>query len=140
MSTFRQATTIWKGPYHGGRAAVSFGSSGLGPFEVGPAVTEVPPPEQTSPMELLAAAEASCVCGMMAALLERAGHAVQELRSSAEVELDGASIPSVRVRVVGSVPGLSLEQFTDVAERAKRSCPVSKALSGTVITIASELA
>jgi len=50
------------------------------------------------------------------------------------------SIPSVRVRVVGSVPGLTLEQFTDVAERAKRGCPVSKALSGTVITIASELA
>lgn len=140
MSTFRQATTIWKGPYHGGRAAVTFGSSGLGPFEVGPAVTEVPPPEQTSPMELLAAAEASCVCGMMAVLLERAGHAVQELRSSAEVELDGASIPSVRVRVVGLVPGLTTEQFTAVAERAKSSCPVSKALSGTVITIVPELA
>jgi len=91
-------------------------------------------------MELLAAAEASCVCGMIALLLERAGHAVQELRSSAEVGLDGASIPSVRVRVVGLVPGLTLEQFTDVAERAKRGCPVSKALSGTVITIASELA
>ena len=140
MSTFRRATTTWKGPYHGGGATVSFGSSGLGPFEVAPAVTEASTPEQTSPMELLAAAEASCVCGMMAALLERIGHAPQELRSSAEVELDGASIASVRVRVVGSVPGLTLEEFTAVAERAKRSCPVSKALSGTVITIAPELA
>jgi osmotically inducible protein OsmC len=91
-------------------------------------------------MELLAAAEASCVCGMIAVLLERAGHAVQELHSAAEVELDGASIASVRVRVVGLVPGLTVEQFTAFAEQAKRSCPVSKALSGTVITLAAELA
>ena len=27
MSTSRRATTIWKGPYHGGEATVSFGSS-----------------------------------------------------------------------------------------------------------------
>ena len=140
MSTFRRASTIWKGPYHGGRAELSFASSGLGPFAVAPAVTEVAPLGQTSPMELLAAAEASCVSGMVAFLLERKGHEPVELDSSAEVELDGSSIPCVRVRLRGVVPGLTQEQFTAVAERAKDNCPVSKALSGTVVSIVAELA
>jgi lipoyl-dependent peroxiredoxin len=140
MSTFRRATTVWKGPYHGGRATVSFASSGLGPFEEAPATSEAPPAGQTSPMELLAAAEASCVCGTIAFLLERAGHFPQRLESSAEVELDGSSIPSVHVHVVGVVPELTSEQFTALAERAKSNCPVSKALSGTLITVAAELA
>jgi lipoyl-dependent peroxiredoxin len=140
MSTFRRASTNWKGPYHGGRATVKFASSGLGPFEEAPATTDQQPAGQTSPMELLAAAESSCVCGMIAFLLERTGHVAQEIESTAEVELDGASIPSVRLHVVGTVPGLTVEQFTALAERAKDNCPVSKALFGTTITIAAEMA
>ena len=139
MSTFRRASVVWKGPYDGGRADVSFGSSGLGPFEVAPAVHDVPPLGQTSPMELLAAAVASCVCGMVAFLLERTGHVAQDLETMAEVELDGASIRRVRVRLRGEVPGLTTDQFAAVAERARTGCPVSKALSGTVISIEPEL-
>jgi lipoyl-dependent peroxiredoxin len=140
MITSRRATILWKGPYHGGRAEVSFSSSGLGPFDVGPAVTAEPPLGQTSPMELLAAAEASCVCGMIAFLLEREGYPAQELESWAEVQLDGASIPSVQVHVRGVVPGMAVEQFMLLAERAKSYCPVSRALTGTVVTVVSELA
>lgn len=140
MSTVRRASTIWKGPYHGGWAQVSFDSSSLGPFEFAPATSDVPPQGETSPMELLAAAEAACISGMLAFLLERAGHRAQQLDVWAEVELDGASIPSVQVRLKGSVPGLSAEQLTALAERAKSGCPVSKALSGTAISIRAELA
>ncbi|HTW09575.1 MAG TPA: OsmC family peroxiredoxin [Acidimicrobiales bacterium] len=139
MSTFRRARTIWKGPYQGGSATVSLTSSGLGPFAEAPATAEIAPSGQTSPMELLAAAEASCVCGTIAYLLEKAGHAPEQLDGTADVELDGATVRSVRVHIVGAVPGLTSEQFAAVAERAKANCPVSKALSGTAISIAAEL-
>ena len=91
-------------------------------------------------MELLAAAEASCISGMLAFLLERAGHRAEQLEVWAEVELDGASIPSVQVRLKGSVPGLTAEQLTALAEQATSNCRVSKALSGTAISIRAELA
>lgn len=140
MGTLRRAGTVWNGPYHGGLAEVSLASSGLGPFEVGPALSDVPPMGKTSPMELLAAAEASCVSGMLAFLLEKAGHSADRLEVSAEVELEGASVVSVRISLRGTVPGLTAEQFTALAERAKSTCPVSKALSGTEISVNTELA
>jgi lipoyl-dependent peroxiredoxin len=42
--------------------------------------------------------------------------------------------------VRGSVPGLSAEQFGELAEQAKKDCPVSQALAGTTITLDASLA
>jgi osmotically inducible protein OsmC len=43
------------------------------------------------------------------------------------------------ITVQGQVPGLTAEQFQSAAEDAKANCPVSKALSGTTITLKAEL-
>ena len=37
--------------------------------------------------------------------------------------------------VSGSAPGVSAEQFAKIAQDAKSSCPVSKALAGTDISL-----
>ena len=34
-----------------------------------------------------------------------------------------------------SIPGISAEDFAAAAENAKENCPVSKALTGTTITL-----
>jgi lipoyl-dependent peroxiredoxin len=44
------------------------------------------------------------------------------------------------IRVRGSVPGLSADEFRTAAEGAKTNCPVSKALTGTTITLEADLA
>jgi osmotically inducible protein OsmC len=42
--------------------------------------------------------------------------------------------------VRGTVPGLSADAFREAAEGAKANCPVSKALTGTTITLDADLA
>ena len=119
---------------------MSLESSHLGPFEVGPALKAEAPVGSTSPMELLAAAHASCICGMVAYLLEKTGHPSDTLETFAAVELDPREgITGIKVVVRGVVPGLSTEEFTAIVTRAKDGCPVSKALAGTEITLAVEL-
>jgi osmotically inducible protein OsmC len=42
--------------------------------------------------------------------------------------------------VVATVPGIDLEAFEQLADEAKEGCPVSKALTGTTITLDASLA
>jgi len=42
--------------------------------------------------------------------------------------------------VVGHVEGVDAEEFAKAAEDAKQNCPVSKALTGTTITLDATLA
>ncbi len=87
-------------------------------------------------MELLAAAHASCICGMVAYLLERAGHPSDLIETLADVELEPTEgITGINIVVTGIVPGLSPEEFSAIVTRAKDGCPVSKALAGTEITL-----
>ena len=89
-------------------------------------------------MELLAAAEGSCICGTVAYLLEKAGCPAETLETDAEVVSDlarGKGILGVHVIVRGVVPGATPEQFAELVNRAKDNCPVSQALTGTAITV-----
>jgi len=49
-------------------------------------------------------------------------------------------ITGIVITVRGTVPGLTAEQFAEFAEGAKTNCPVSKALTGTTITLDAALA
>ncbi len=83
-------------------------------------------------MELLAAAHASCVCGMIAYTLEKMGHPSDVLEVSAAVQLEPTEgITGIHIHVRGVVPGISAEEFAAVVARAKDGCPISKALVGT---------
>jgi osmotically inducible protein OsmC len=46
----------------------------------------------------------------------------------------------VHVDVVATVPGMSADQFREIAERTKQGCPVSKVLKGADITMSARLA
>ena len=39
----------------------------------------------------------------------------------------------------GPLPGLSRDEFLELAENAKKNCPVSRALTGTSISLEAEL-
>jgi osmotically inducible protein OsmC len=51
----------------------------------------------------------------------------------------GEGITGIHLTVRASVPGLSAEDFAKAAQTAKENCPVSKALTGTTITLDAEL-
>ena len=75
----------------------------------------------------------------LSALLGAAGFTPERLRTTAKVHLEkqgtGFAIPKIELELEGNVPGLDAATFQQQAELAKTSCPVSKALAGTEITL-----
>ncbi|MGH3363627.1 MAG: OsmC family peroxiredoxin [Nocardioidaceae bacterium] len=141
MATTRTATTRWEGSLLEGAGKVTMESSGLGTYDVSwPARTEEPN-GKTSPEELIAAAHSSCFSMAFSGALAKAGTPPTSLDTKADVTFQpGEGITGVHITVVGRVEGMSEEDFKTAAEGAKQNCPVSKALTGTTITLDASLA
>ncbi len=80
----------------------------------------------------------------LSAELGRAGHEPEKVSTEARVSLvkgdDGFYINQIRLITEAAVPGISEEEFQEIAEAAKNGCPVSKALAGPEITLEATLA
>ena len=98
----------------------------------------------TNPEELIAAAHAGCFTMALSFQLTNAGHKPDELRTVATVSIEkqdaGWTITQIQLDVVGKVPGVDAKKFQEVAEAAKKGCPISKALSATPISMTAKLA
>ena len=95
----------------------------------------------TNPEELIAAAHSSCFAMQFAAYLADAGHPAERIDTTAIVTLvPGTGITGSHLVVKAKVPGISNETFMSEAERAKETCPVSKALGAIEVTLEAELA
>ena len=97
----------------------------------------------TNPEELIGAAHASCFAMQMSGNIDKAGMKARSIEAKSTVTLEvgasGANITRVHVDVVAEVPGMSEEQFQQVAEDTKVGCPVSKVLKGADITMSARL-
>jgi osmotically inducible protein OsmC len=142
MATTRTATTRWEGSLLEGAGKVTMESSGLGTYDVSwPARTEEPN-GKTSPEELIAAAHSSCFSMALSGALAKQGTPPTSLQTKADVTFQpGEGITTVHITVVGTVEGMSAEDFKAAAEGAKENCPVSQALKGgPTITLDASLA
>jgi lipoyl-dependent peroxiredoxin len=94
----------------------------------------------TNPEELIAAAHAGCLAMALSFAIAGAGFAAEQLDVSAEVTLDpvegGFAITSINLELVGKVAGMTEAQFVELANGAKASCPISKALNAVPINLA----
>jgi lipoyl-dependent peroxiredoxin len=141
MATTRRATTNWEGSLMEGAGRVTLESSGLGTYDVTWASRAEDPNGRTSPEELIAAAHSSCFSMALSNGLAKAGNPPEKLETTADVTFQpGEGITGVHITVRGTVPGMSADEFTEAAEGAKDNCPVSKALTGTTITLDASLA
>ena len=137
----RSARTVWTGGLQDGSGQTELVSSGLGTYEVSfPRRSAEAAEGYTSPEELIAAAHASCYAMALSGGLGRAGATSIGLTVEADVTLGpdpagGFRISGVHLRVRGRVEGLDEVAFVAAAEAAKAGCPVSKALTGTEITL-----
>jgi osmotically inducible protein OsmC len=124
-----------------GSGRVTLTSSGVGEYDVSfPKRTADEAGGTTSPEELIAAAHASCYAMQLSAMVARAEATPKVLEVDATVSLDpdpagGFRISSIALVVRGDVEGLDDARFKEVADQAKAQCPVSKALTGTSITL-----
>jgi osmotically inducible protein OsmC len=142
----RTAHTDWSGGLQDGSGTVSLTSSNAASFEVSfPRRAADDAEGVTSPEELIAAAHSSCYSMQLSAMLTEAGGTVRSLSTDAAVRLapdpaGGLRIASIKLTVRGTVDGLDADGFAQAANGAKSSCPVSKALTGTEITLDAALA
>jgi osmotically inducible protein OsmC len=138
----RTARTTWNGGLQDGTGTVALVSSGVGSYEVSfPKRAAEDADGTTSPEELIAAAHTACFAMQFSAMLGAAGGSGQSLEVSADVRLGpdpagGFRISGISLTVSGSARGVGAEDFARIAQEAKATCPVSKALTGTDITLA----
>ncbi|RJK96325.1 OsmC family peroxiredoxin [Vallicoccus soli] len=137
----RTARTAWNGTLQDGSGQVELSSSKVGTYDVSfPKRAADDAGGTTSPEELIAAAHSSCYAMQLSALIAQAGGTPQSLDVRADVTLSpdpagGFRISGIALTVRGEVEGLDADGFAKAAEGAKAGCPVSKALTGTEITL-----
>jgi osmotically inducible protein OsmC len=137
----RTATTTWSGGLQDGSGTVELMSSGVGTYEVSfPRRAAEEAGGVTSPEELIAAAHSSCFAMQFSNQLAQAGGNNTRVTVTADVTLGpdptgGFRIRGIKLTVRGSVDDIDEADFVKAAEAAKVGCPVSKALTGTDITL-----
>jgi osmotically inducible protein OsmC len=137
----RSARTTWTGGLQDGTGTVELVSSGIASYEVSFARRAAEEAGGvTSPEELIAAAHSACFAMQFSGMLGAAGGSGQSLDVGAQVSLGpdpagGFRITGSKLTVRGSAEGVSAEKFAEVAQQAKSTCPVSKALAGTSISL-----
>ena len=138
----RRADAVWTGSGPEGRGSLTTASRALSGVAYS-AGMRFGDDAGTNPEELIAAAHAGCFSMALAFILSGAGHAPEELRTSAKVSIEkkeaGWRFVAIALEVVGRVPGISAEEFAKHAEAAKAGCPVSNVLKAD-ITLKAELA
>ena len=142
----RTARVAWNGTLNEGSGQVELTSSKVGTYDVSfPKRASDDADGTTSPEELIAAAHASCFAMSLSSQVAKAGGTPQSLDVTADVTLGpdpagGFAITQVALTVEGEVAGLDADGFERAAQAAKQGCPVSKALTGTTITLQASLA
>lgn len=134
----KTASAIWEGGLKDGKGQISTESGALRntPYGFNTRFEGVP---GTNPEELIGAAHAGCFSMALSMILGDAGLTAERIDTTAEVTLDkkpdGFEITAVHLILKAKVPGASAEQFTELANKAKAGCPVSKVLKGADISL-----
>jgi osmotically inducible protein OsmC len=138
----RSAKAQWDGTLKEGKGTMSLGSGAFqgqysfsSRFEQGTG---------TNPEELIGAAHAGCFSMAFANALGKAGFTPKRVSTSAGVHLEqvegGFGITAIDLTTEAEVPGIDDAKFQEIAEQAKKGCPVSKALAATKINLTAKLA
>lgn len=133
----RTADAQWSGSLKDGSGSMALGSGAFeGPFSFKSRMEEG---TGTNPEELIGAAHAGCFSMQFSAMLEHAGFPPDKIHTAAKVHFGpvdgGFAITKIELTTEGTVSGIDNAKFQELAAGAKASCPVSKALAGTEITL-----
>ena len=91
----------------------------------------------TNPEELIASALAGCFNMKLAFVLNEANFNPAELNTNATLTFIDGSVISIELILKGKVPNLNEEKFIELAEEAKKNCPISGVLNCEIILNAS---
>jgi len=131
----KTASAVWQGGLKDGKGMLSTESGALkqNPYGFNTRFEDTP---GTNPEELIGAAHAGCFSMALSMMLGEAGLTAERIDTTAEVTLDkqddGFAITAVHLILKAKVPGASQDQFTEIANKAKAGCPVSKVLNAQI--------
>ena len=87
----------------------------------------------TNPEELIAAAHAGCFNMKLSFVLNEAGYNPEELNTDSVLTFEDGKIISIELNLSAKVSNVSKEEFEELAEDAKKNCPISGALNCDII-------
>jgi osmotically inducible protein OsmC len=141
----RTSTAIWHGTGPKGSGTITTLSGALKdqPYGFATRFASEDGKAGTNPEELLGAAHASCFTMALAFQLTTANLEPTELHTVATVSMEkqeiGWTITSIDLQTTGKVPGIDAAKFAELADNAKKGCPLSRALASTPITMTAKL-
>jgi lipoyl-dependent peroxiredoxin len=138
----RASTAIWEGDIMGGKGTMTIGSGAwVGPYSF---KSRFEDGAGTNPEELIAAAHAGCYSMALSGALTRNSTPPKKIETKAKVDLvkeeAGFKIAKIQLTTKAEVPGIDAAKFQEIAETAKKNCPVSKVLAAAEITLDAKLA
>lgn len=130
-----EASVLWQGSIKEGHGEISTNSKVLQsiPYSFGTRFGDNP---GTNPEELIAAAHASCFAMATAAGFAKGGIQPESLNVTATVTLtknqETWTVTASHLDLTGRIPGVSPGQFQEIAEDAKKNCPISRLLKAEI--------
>lgn len=138
----RSASAQWTGSLKDGKGTMRLSSGAYeGPYSF---ASRFEDGTGTNPEELIGAAHAGCFSMALSGALGRAGHEVGSISTTAKVHLEkvdeAQTITRIELITEAVVPGIEPAEFQEIAEGAKRNCPVSRLLAAAEISLQATLA
>lgn len=135
------ASATWTGDFKTGKGEMKPANGPGAPFT---AATRFEGERGTNPEEMIGAALAGCFSMALSVALGKAGATDIRISTDAKVNLEkgssGFAIQGIGLMCKVNAKGIDAAQFKGIAEETKKTCPVSKALTGTAITLEASLA
>jgi osmotically inducible protein OsmC len=137
----RTGQAVWEGNLLNGKGIVKLGSGAFeGQYSFSSRFEEG---KGTNPEELIGAAHAGCFSMAFSAALTEAGFTPKRIETTALVHLQkgdkGFRISLIELNTEAQVPGIDNNRFQEIAENAKKNCPVSQALAAIDIKLQARL-
>ena len=132
------ASTAWNGDLISGSGSTTLETSQLGTLDLSwKARAEDTAQGTSSPEELIGAAHSACYSMQFSNMLAENGTPPTSISTTANVSFNAGEggITGIALSVTAEVPGIEDVDFQRLAEEAKASCPISKALAGVDITL-----
>ncbi|KQT85498.1 OsmC family protein [Aurantimonas sp. Leaf443] len=142
----RHATAIWHGALGDGKGTLTTQSGALSDhgYSFKARFEDESGKSGTNPEELLAAAHAGCFAMQLSHFLAENGTPADELNAKAVVNVEqvegGFEVKESAITLTAKVPGIEPAKFTELAEKAKAGCPISKALGAIKVSLDAKLA
>ena len=132
--TEKTATVHWEGAAKEGQGGITTETGALTKLSYGFTSRFGDDKRNTNPEEILGAAHAACFTMAFSFACEKAGFETAIIETKASVRLtqqgEGFVIDKIALAMKAEVPGIDEARFQEIAQAAKRECPLSKALTG----------